>query len=104
MNETLLHKLFTFRFVSLCGMVIALYVFSLTSEAKPLSSFLFSPSLYVIASLIALAVRVVLWLLIDKGTFYEFGLTLKNTFEDCIIINIVLLCSLSALFLLTSFA
>lgn len=103
MNESLIHKLFSFRFVSIFGIIIALYVFSLRTEARPLSSFLFNPSLYLVASLVAIAVRIVLWIIIDKGTFYEISRNLRQTVEDCIIINIVLLCTLSFLFLVTSF-
>ena len=103
MNESLLHKLFSFRFVSICGICIALYVFSLRTEARPLSMFLFNPTLYLVASLVAIAVRIVLWLVVDKGTFYEFSRNLWQTLEDCIVINIVLLCTLSFLFLVTSF-
>jgi len=103
MTETFFQKLFSFRFVSLCGMLMALYVFSLTTDAKPISSFLFNPSLYLVASLIAIAVRILVWIAVDKGTFYEFSHVLWNTLEDCIIINVVLLCTLSFLFLVTSF-
>ena len=103
MNESLLHKLFSFRFVSICGIVIALYVFSLRTDARPLSAFIFNPSLYLVASLVAISVRVVLWAVVNKGTFYEFSRSLWQTLEDCIIINIVLLCMLSFLFLITSF-
>ncbi len=103
MNDSLLHKLFSFRFVSLCGIIMAIYVFSLQTEARPLSSFLFNPTLYIVASLVAIAVRIILWLVVDKGTFYEFSHSLIHTLEDCIIINIVLLCTLSFLFLITSF-
>ena len=103
MNDSLLHKLFSFRFISVCGIIIALYVFSLRTEARPLSSFLFNPSLYLVASLVAIAVRIVLWVIVDKGTFYEFSHSLWQTLEDCVIINIVLLCTLSFLFLITSF-
>lgn len=103
MNESLLHKLFSFRFVSLCGIVMAFYIFSLRTEARPLSSFLFNPTLYLVASLVAIAVRIILWVVVDKGTFYEFSHSLIHTLEDCIVINIVLLCTLSFLFLVTSF-
>ena len=82
---------------------MACYIFSLQNEARPLSSFLFNPSLYVVASLVAVAVRILLWVVVDKGTFYEFSRSLIHTLEDCIIINIVLLCTLSFLFLVTSF-
>ncbi|MBQ4472549.1 MAG: hypothetical protein II942_04855 [Alphaproteobacteria bacterium] len=103
MNETFFQKLFSFRFVSLCGILMALYVFSLTTDAKPISTFLFNPTLYLVASLVAVAVRVLLWITVDKGTFYEFSHILWQTIEDCVIINIVLLCTLSFLFLVTSF-
>ena len=103
MNNSLLHKLFSFRFVSLCGIIMAIYVFSLQTEARPLSSFLFKPTLYLVASLIAIGVRIILWVAVDKGTFYEFSHSIVHTLEDCVIINIVLLCALSFLFLVTSF-
>ena len=103
MNDSLWHKLFSFRFVSLCGIVMALYVFSLQNEARPLTSFLFSPTLYLVASLVAIGIRIILWVVVDKGTFYEFSHSLVSTIEDCIIINLVLLCTLSFLFFVTSF-
>ena len=103
MNDSFFHKLFSFRFISLCGIIIALYVFSLRSETRTLSSFLFSPNLYLVASLVAISVRIVLWIVVDKGTFYEFSRVLWHTLEDCVIINIVVLCTLSFLFLITSF-
>jgi len=104
MKKTFVQKLFSFRFVQICGMVMGFYVFGLQSETQPLSSFIFRPSLYLVASLIALSVDVLVWLLIDKGTFYEFSHVIKNLVDDCIIINIVLLCTLSFLFLFTIFA
>ena len=103
MNDSFLHKLFSFRFVSLCGIFIALYVFSLRSETRPLSTFLVNPTLYIVASLVAVGVRILLWIAVDKGTFYEFHRWIIHTIEDCIIINIVVLCMLSLLFLVTSF-
>ena len=103
MNDSFLHRLFSFRFISLCGIVIAFYVFSLRSETRPLTSFLFNPTLYIVSSLVAISVRIVLWIAVDKGTFYEFSRVLWHTLEDCLIINLVVLCTLSFLFLVTSF-
>ena len=102
MND-LLPKLFSFRLASLCGILMAIYVFSLRSEERPLSFFLYNPTLYIIASLIAVAIRVLLWVLVDRGSLYNFGHNIKQTIGDCILINIVLLCMLSFLFLVTSF-
>ncbi len=102
MNESILSKMFSFRLVSLCGILMAFYIFSLRTEERPLSFFIYNSKLYIVASLIALAIRVLLWIVLDRGTFYEFGHRLKQTLDDCILINIVLLCTLSFLFLLTS--
>ena len=103
MKDGFLHKLFSFRFISVCGIIIAACVFYLQTDAQPLSSFVFNPSLYTVASLVAIGWHVFLWLVVEKATFYEFFRVVKDTFEDCIIINIVLLCTLSFLFLITSF-
>ena len=102
MNETFLSKLFSFRFSSLCGMLMAFYVFSLKTESRPLSFFLFNPKLYIVASLIAVSIRVLLWIVVDKGTLYELGSNFMRALEDCVIINLILLCTLSFLFLMTS--
>ena len=103
MNDSFWHKLFSFRLVSLCGIIIALYVFSLTSETKSLSSFLFSAPLYIVSSLVAIAIQTISWIVIDKGTFYEFSHILGQTLQDCVIINLIVVCTLSFLFLVTSF-
>lgn len=103
MNESFWAKLFSFRLSSLCGILMALFVFSQRTEDKPLSFFLCSPTLYIVASLIAVAIRVLLWIIVERGSFYDFSRTIKRTIGDCILINIVLLCALSFLFLVTSF-
>ncbi len=103
MKDSFINKLFSFRFITLCGMVMAFYVFSLTTEARPLSMFLFKPTLYAVASLVALAVHIMLWVVVDKGSTYDFSRHLTDTIQDCVIINLVLLCTLSFLFLLSSF-
>lgn len=102
MNESILSKLFSFRLVSLCGVLMAFYIFSLRTDDRPLSFFIYNVNLYIVASLIALAVRVLLWIVVDRGTFYEFFHRVKQTFDDCILINVVLLCTLSFLFLVTT--
>ena len=103
MNDSFWHKLFAFRFITLCGIVMAFFIFYSQTKAHPLSSFLFDPKMYIVASLIAVAVHIIWWVVVDKGTFYEFSKNLWRTLEDCVIINIVLLCTLSLLFWVTSF-
>ena len=103
MNDSLLSKMFSFRLASLGGILIALYVFSLRTDDRPLSFFLYNPTLYIAATSIALVIRVLLWILVDRGTFYEFSRNVMRTIGDCILINIVLLSTLSFLFLMTTF-
>ena len=103
MSESMLSKLFSFRMSSFCGFLIALYVFSLRTEMRPLSFFLYNPMLYVVTSAVALVIRLLIWIAMDRGTFYEFPRQFKNALEDCVLINVVLLCTLSFLFLFTSF-
>lgn len=103
MTDSILSKLFSFRLASFCGILIAIYVFSLRGEDKPLSFFLYNPTLYIVASLVAVAIRILLWIVVDRGSFYGFPNTLRRTLGDCLLINIVVLCTLSFLFLVTSF-
>lgn len=103
MNGSFLCKLFSFRFASLCGIGMALYVFAQSTETRPISFFVFNPKLYIVASLIAVFSRVLMWIALDKGTLYELGNNFVRALEDCIIINLILLCTLSFLFLVTSF-
>lgn len=103
MSESFFSKLFSFSPAAFCGVLMALYVFSLRTDERPLSFFLYNPMLYVVASLTALVIRLLLWIIVDRGTFYEFSSNIKRTIEDCILINVVLLSTLSFLFLVTSF-
>ena len=103
MHNSFLHNLIGFRFVNVCGILIALIVWGMTSDAQPLSSFLFSANLYAIASLVAFGWHMFLWLVIYKGSTYEFGRQLKSMIQDIIIINLVILSFLGCLFLLYSF-
>ena len=103
MHESIVSKMFSFRFASLMGVLMAIYVFSLRTENRPLSFFLYNPTLYVVATSVALVMRVLWWIFVDRGTFYEFSHNVMRTIGDCILINIVLLSTLSFLFLMTTF-
>jgi len=98
-NSSFFRNLFKFRFINICGLIIAMVVWSMTSEVKPLSSFLFHINLYAIIVLVALAFHVFLWLVVYRGSFYEFGRLLWNFFLDCIILTLVVLSCLGSLFL-----
>ena len=103
MNQSWFRDFFGFRFITLCGLLISFIVWSKTSEKQPLSSFLFSPTLYIIAIIVAVTFHILIWLIIYKGSSYEFGYQIKNTIKDCVIITAVILSSLGCLFLLNSF-
>ena len=103
MRQSLVHDLFGFRFAHVCGLLIAMIVWGRTSELRPLSSFLFSPNLYFIAIMVALTFRVLVWLIVYKGSFYEFGYHIKLMLKDCFIIVAVTLSCLGCLFLINSF-
>ena len=103
MNNSFVRNLLGFRFVTICGMLIALIVWGKTTEQQPLSAFLFSFNLYTIASLVAVAWHIFLWLAIYHGSTYEFGRQFKTMIHDIIIINLVILSFLGCLFWLDSF-
>ena len=102
-KESFLTPFFAFHFVPIFGIIIAIFVFGISSETQPLSSFIFNPTLYLISSLLATATRLLLWIAIDKGTLFE----IKNIFWkivlDIIVINVVLLSTLSFIFIIETF-
>jgi len=94
---------FAFHFITLAGIVIACFVWMISSESQPISSFLFSPNLYIISSLVAVSVRLLLWITVDKGTFFEIGRVFGRIIQDVIIINAVILSTLSSIFIAETF-
>lgn len=103
MHQSLLRDLFGFRFANVCGLIIAMIVWGRTSELRPLSSFLFRPTLYLTAIIIALTFRILVWLIVYKGSFYEFGYHIRMMLKDCFIVVVVTLSCLGCLFLINSF-
>lgn len=104
MTQTSLFKsLFSFHFITIFGILIALFVANISNEIRPLSTFLFSPSLYLLASGIAVTVRVILWLMMDKGSMFEAGRIIRQIIRDVITINIVVLSTISFVFLINTF-
>ena len=103
MSDSIVSKMFSFRLVSLVGILMAVYVFSLRTDNRPLTFFLYNPTLYIVATAVAAVIRLLWWIFVDRGTFYEFGRNILRTIGDCILINIVLLSTLSFLYLVTTF-
>ncbi len=102
-KKSFLNPFFAFHFITLAGIAIACFVWMISSEVQPVSSFLFSSNLYIISSLIAVAVRLLLWISIDKGTLFEIKSVLKRIILDVIVINAVILSTLSSIFIVETF-
>ena len=90
---------FSFNLTVICGILIGLFVNAISTEAKPVSSFLFAPTLYIVSSLLAIGFRLFWWLTLEKGTMFEVKHVLIRTIQDIIVINVVVLSTLSAIFL-----
>lgn len=90
---------FSFNFAVLMGIIIGLFVNVISSDTQPISSFLFAPTLYIISTVLAASVRLVLWLTMEKGTMFEIKHVILYMFRDIIVINVVILSTLSAIFL-----
>ena len=102
-SDSFLGRLFAFRFITLAGLIIAFFVWMLSSESQPVSTFLFSPDLYIISSSIAVSIRLLLWIAVDRGTLFEIHRFFGQVLQDVIIINIVILSTLSSIFIVETF-
>ncbi|MGN0919850.1 MAG: hypothetical protein ACI4OR_03755 [Alphaproteobacteria bacterium] len=102
-QNSFLAPFFAFHFITLAGIGIAFFIWMISSESQPVSSFLFSPNLYIISSLVAVAVRLLLWIAVDKGTFFEIRRVLGRIIQDVIVINAVILSTLSSIFIAETF-
>ena len=98
-NKSFLGAFFSFNLAIVFGIVIGLFVNAISSEVQPVSSFLFAPTLYIISSVMAISIRLVLWLTMEKGTMFEFKHVLLFMIRDVIVINAVILSTLSFIFL-----
>ena len=102
-KKSFLAPFFMFHFITLFGIAIAFFIYMMSSENQPVSSFIFSPNLYILASLIAVSVRLILWVLVDKGTFFEIKKIFKRMILDVVVINVVILSTLSSIFIVETF-
>lgn len=102
-ENSFFRNLFRFRFINVCGIIIALVVWGMSSERQPLTHFLFHANLYTIIALVALAFHIFIWLAVHRGSFYDFGRLVWNFIQDCIILNLIVLSCLGSLFLIRFF-
>lgn len=93
----------SFRFSIVLGLAMGLWLYMTQSESQPLSSFLTSKQIYLIALLIVLSFRLIIWVVIEKASFYSVTSTMRNTVIDYITCIISMLSIVGCLFLLQTF-
>ncbi len=94
---------FSFNLTTIAGILIGVMIFLFSSETHPIWSYLFSPTLYIVTTMIAVTIRLILWLTLERGAIFEFSHIIGQMIKEVIIINLVLLSTLSFLFLLTTY-
>ncbi len=93
----------SFRFSVVLGLAMGLWLYMTQSESQPLSSFLTSNQVYLIALLIVLSFRLIIWVAIEKASFYSVTSTIRNTVIDYITCILSMLSLVGCLFLLQTF-
>ncbi len=101
--SSLIKPFFTFRFIPLCGIAVAVWLYSLQNEKTPISAYLTQRDVYLIAFLIVIGVHLTLWLVVEKASLYDLKGLFLRIIRDTLIINIVMLCAIAALFLINTF-
>ncbi len=103
MIKSIFKNLFGFHFTTIVGICVGYYIFSIHGENNPLSSFIKSPQLYVIALLFVLSLHFLYWIIIDNSTFYNIKMRLTSFFSDFFFLIISALCTIASLFLIDTF-
>ena len=98
-----LQPFLSFRFIILAGIVMGLWLFSVQSEQVPLSALLTEKRVYLISFLIVFGFHVLFWILVQKASFYDIWGYVWRIFRDTVIINLVVLSTVAACFLLYTF-
>ena len=98
-KKSFLNAFFSFNLTIIAGIIIGCFINLISNEVKPVLTFLFSPTLYIISSLIAVTFRLVWWIAMEKGTMFEAKHVILQIIQDVIIINVVILSTLSTIFL-----
>lgn len=92
-----------FRFSILLGLGMAIWLFMTQSEQQPLAAFLTSAHIYLIALFTILGLRLLIWVIIEKGSFYNITETIRNIIIDYITCIAALLSMSACLFLVQTF-
>ena len=89
-----------FRFITVAGIIMGLWLFSIQTEQVPLSVLLTETRLYLISFLIVFGFHALLWIIVQKASFYDIGGYIWRIIRDTIVINAVTLSTIAVCFLL----
>ena len=95
--------LLTFRFIILAGIIMGLWIFSLQNEQVALSALLTEKRIYWISFLIVFGFHILLWILVQKASFYDISGYIWRIIRDTFVINAVMLSTVSVCFLAATF-
>jgi hypothetical protein len=93
----------SFRFIPLAGIAWGLWLFSMQTEMKPISSLLTEGRVYLISFMIVVCVNLFLWVFVEKGSLYDIGGYFIRVFRDTVVINWVMLSTIALSFLIHTF-
>ena len=100
---SLFKPFFSFNFIIIAGIIMGLWLFSFQSEQVPLSALLTEKNVYLISLIIVFGFHILLWILVQKASLYDFGGNIIRIIRDTIVINAVVLSTVATCFLLNTF-
>ncbi|MDD3669340.1 MAG: hypothetical protein PHX68_03600 [Alphaproteobacteria bacterium] len=95
--------LLSFRLTPIIGIVIGVWLYAMQTETRTLAAFLMEKQIYLLASLIVIGLHLIVWLIINKASFYDIKRFVVRLILDVLFVNIYMLCTVSALFLYATF-
>ena len=94
---------FSFRFIILAGIIMGGWLFSLQNEQVRLLALLTEERVYMISLLIVFGFHTLLWILVQKASFYDIWGNVGRIIRDSVVINLVMLSTTALLFLIHTF-
>lgn len=93
----------SFRFIIFAGIIMGFWLYSFHSEQLTLSALLTEKHVYVISFLIVFGFHVLLWIIVQKASFYDISGYFYRIIRDTIVINAVFLSTIAMCFLTDTF-
>ena len=93
----------SFRFSVLIGIILALWLDSISSVSNPIWSFVVWPYLYVILFCVILCYQLLLWIIMDKATLYDVKGLIRSILGDWFLCVLYFLCTVFFLFFVQTY-